>query len=220
MFRVGYRSLLAALVLMALAATITTSAPAVAQNPNPDISRGELRAFDGYLDSHPEIAAQLRRDPSLINDKNYLKANPSLREFLEDHPNTRQELKETPNYFMARERRFDRNERGDNDITRTELRNFDNYLDKHPEVANELERSPRLVDDPNYLRAHPGLKEWLDHHPNSREELRENPKAFMARERGYEKQEAKKDKQEAKKEKKPKDKDHDRDNWVARRHRK
>lgn len=211
MFRVGYRSLLTALALMALAATMTTSAPAVAQNPNPDITRGELRAFDGYLDSHPEIAAQLRRDPSLINDKNYLKANPSLREFLEDHPNTREELKETPNYFMARERRFDRNERGDNDITRTELRNFDNYLDKHPEVAKELERNPRLIDDPRYVAAHPGLKEWLDHHPNSREELRENPKAFMARERTYEKHEAKKEKQH-------KDKDHDRDDWVGRGH--
>ncbi len=213
MFRVGYRSLLVALVLMVLAATITTSAPAVTQNPNPDITRGELRAFDGYLDSHPEIAAQLRRDPSLINDKNYLKANPSLREFLEDHPNTRQELKETPDYFMARERRFDRNERGDNDITRTELRNFDNYLDKHPEVAKELQRNPRLIDNPKYVAGHPGLKEWLDHHPNSREELRENPKAFMARERGYEKQ-------EVKKEKKPKDKDRDRNDWMREHHHK
>ncbi len=208
MFR-PYRTLFAAMLLMALAATLVISAPAVAQNPNPDITRGELRAFDGYLDSHPDIAAQLRRDPSLINDKNYLKANPSLREFLEHHPNTREELKETPNYFMARERRFDRSE-GDNDITRTELRNFDNYLDKHPETAKELERNPRLVDDPNYMANHPGLKEWLDHHPNSREELKENPKAFMARERAYEKQEARKDK---------KQKDHDRDDWMPRKHR-
>ncbi len=213
MFRVPFRSLMAAIVLMALAATITVAVPARAQNPNPDITRGELRAFDGYLDSHPEIAAQLRRDPSLINDPNYLKANPSLREFFEDHPNTRKELRETPNYFMARESRFDRN---DNDITRTELRNVDNYLDRHPEVAKELERNPRLVDDRGYLARHPEFKEWLDHHPNSRAELRENPKAFMARERAYEKQETQKEKKKEVK----KDRDRDRDDFLPRRHRK
>ncbi len=204
MLRVTFRSLLTAMVLAVLAAAIL-AVPAVAQNPNPDITRGELRAFDGYLDSHPDIAAQLKRDPSLINDKNYLKANPSLRDFLKDHPNTREELKETPNYFMARERRFDRGE--DAGITRTELRNVDRYFDSHPEVAKELERNPRLIDDPNYMAQHPGLKEWLDHHPNSRRELREHPQEFMARERAYDKQEAKKDKHD-------KDGDHDRKNWM------
>ncbi len=180
-------------VALMLVLVLVMAAPAVAQSANPDISRGELRAFDGYLDSHPTIAEQLRRDPSLINDPNYLKANPGLRDFLRDHPNTTRELKETPNYFMQRERAFDRRA-GDNDITRTELRNFDNYLDSHPEVAKDLQKNPRLIDDPKYIAAHPGMKEWLDHHPNTRRELRENAKTFMARERGYEKQEAKKEK--------------------------
>ncbi len=199
--------LLTALLATALITAISGSVPAVAQNPNPDITRGELRAFDGYLDSHPQVADQLRRDPSLLDDKNYLKANPSLRDFLEDHPNTRRELQETPNYFMARERSFDRRE-GDNDITRTELRNFDQYLDGHRQVAEDLRKNPRLIDDPGYLAKHPGLRDWLEYHPNTRRELRENPNYFMARERGYEKHENKKEK---------KDKDKDRDRFQFRR---
>ncbi len=195
----------AAMLGLALMATLA-SMPAVAQNPNPDITRGELRAFDQYLDKHPEVTEDLRRDPSLINNSAYLQKHPGLRDFLRDHPNTARELDETPGFFMQRERAYDRREGDrDSDITRTELRNFDRYLDSHPEVAKELEKNPRLADDPKYVAAHPGLKEWLEHHPNSREELRENPKAFMARERAYEKKENKKEKKKS---------DHDRDDFA------
>ena len=82
----------------------------------------------------------------------------------------------------------------DNDITRSELRNFDNYLDKHPDVRADLERNPKLIDDPGYLKKHPHLKDFLEHHPNTREELRENPQAFMHRENRYDKAENKKEK--------------------------
>ncbi len=190
---------LLALVALVLLLTVGSGPPAFAQNPNPDITRTELRNFDGFLDSHPDISRDLRQDPRLIDDKAYVNGHPQLREFLVHHPNTREELRETPNYFMARERAFDGRE-SDNDITRTEVRNFDEYLDRHPNQAREIKNNPRLVDDPQFLTKHPELKEWLDHHPNTRRELREHPNAFMARERGFEK-----------KENKPKKNDHDRD---------
>ncbi len=202
MYQVRPRFLfLPALMALALLLIAVSGTPALAQNPNPDITRTELRNLDRFLDSHPEIARDLRQNPRLIDDRAYVNAHPQLREFLEHHPNTREELRETPNYFMARERAFDRREGDrDNDITRTEVRNFDEYLDKHPNQARDIRNNPRLVDDPQYLAKHPELKEWLDHHPNTREELRETPKAFMARARGFEK-----------KENKHKKNDHDRD---------
>lgn len=195
--------LLPALVALVLLLTVVSGPPAFAQNPNPDITRTELGNLDRFLDSHPDIARDVRQNPRLIDDRAYVNAHPQLREFLEHHPNTREELRETPNYFMARERGFERSEGDrdrDKDITGTELRNFDEYLDHHPNQARDIRNNPRLVDDPQYLAKHPELKEWLDHHPNTRAELRENPKAFLARERGFEK-----------KENKPKKNDHDRD---------
>jgi len=62
---------------------------------------------------------------------------------------------------------------------------FDNgYLDEHPEVAQQLGRDPRLVDNPQFLATHPGLDEYFDHHPEVRTELQSHPDRFMARE-GY-----------------------------------
>jgi phage-related protein len=73
------------------------------------------------------------------------------------------------------------------DITRQELNNFDNFLDRHPAIDKDLKGNPALVKDPAYLSAHPELKEFLANHPGVREEIRENPKGFMNRERHFEK---------------------------------
>ena len=82
----------------------------------------------------------------------------------------------------------------DNDVTKSELRNFDAYLDRHHDVRADLERNPKLIDDPAYVNKHPHLKAFLERHPNTREELRENPQAFMHRENQYDKAENKKEK--------------------------
>lgn len=162
-----------------------------AQQPAPpaqdrDITRGELRNFDEFLDRHPEIARQLRQDPALVNDPNYLAQHPELAEFLRTHPGVREELQENPRAFLRRERRFER--RG-GDITPTELRNFDEFLDRHPAIARDLRRDPSLVNNPQYLQQHPELQEFLQRHPGVREELRENPRAFLRREKRYERRE-------------------------------
>src|SRR5437879_1957132 len=79
----------------------------------------------------------------------------------------------------------------DNDITRRELRNFDQFLDSHPEIAEALRKDPSLINNPNWVSKHPGVRDWLEDHPNAREELKENPTAFLHREKGFEKQEGK-----------------------------
>jgi GrpB-like predicted nucleotidyltransferase (UPF0157 family) len=153
---------------------------------NPDITRRELRNFDRFLDAHPEIDADLQKDPTLVNNQQYLDAHPALRDFLAKHPGVREELKETPRYFMLRERRF---ERHGGDITRQELRNFDRFLDAHPEIAEDLRKNPKLIDDQNYLANHPALNDFLAKHPGVRKEVAENPRLFMRRERRFERHE-------------------------------
>lgn len=148
-----------------------------------DITRGELANFDRFLDSHPNIAQDLKANPGLVNDASYLSQHPELQQFLNSHPGVREELKENPRFFMNRERRFER--RG-GDINRTELRNFDQFLDSHPNIAQDLKANPGLVNDPNYLSQHPELQQFLNNHPGVREELKENPRLFLNRERRFE----------------------------------
>lgn len=148
---------------------------------------GPIARFDnGYLDEHPEVAAQLGRDPRLVDNPRFLATHPGLDEYFKNHPEVRQDLQQHPYRFMSGEWRYDRyGERGYG-ITRGEVGRFDNgYLDEHPEVAEQLGRDPRLVHNPRFLATHPGLDEYFNHHPEIRSELQNHPDRFMARERYY-----------------------------------
>src|SRR5229473_886818 len=84
-----------------------------------DITRDKLARFDQFLDSHREIAEQLRKNPSLVNDSSFVQQHQALQTYLQQHPAVREELKENPNAFMRQEDRFDDREaardRRDND---------------------------------------------------------------------------------------------------------
>src|SRR5260370_40621767 len=75
-----------------------------------DTTRRELAEMDRFLDGHPEVAEQLRKDPSLINNQEFVEKHPELREFLQNHPAVREEFRENPNAFMRQENRYDRRE--------------------------------------------------------------------------------------------------------------
>lgn len=165
-----------------------------------DTTRGELVNMDRFLDSHPEIAEQLRRDPSLINNATWVQQHPALDEFLENHPGVREEFKENPDAFMGQEGRFDQREAdrdrdrdGDRDTTRRELANMDRFLDSHREIAEQLRKNPSLIDNRQWVENHPALQEFLQTHPGVREEFRENPNAFMRQKERFDQREADRD---------------------------
>jgi len=158
-----------------------------------DVTRGELKNMDAFMDGHPEIAEQLRKDPSLVNNKKFVADHPALQQFLANHPGVREEYKENPNAFMNREGRFDQREdrqfSGDRDVTRGELRNMDAFMDAHPEIAEQLKKDPSLVDNKQFVANHPALQQFLANHPGVREEYKENPNAFMNREERFDQRE-------------------------------
>jgi hypothetical protein len=200
-------ALLAATPLLWIAPPILAqSAPAQDARPvqDSDANRQELARFDQFLDSHREIAEQLRKNPALVNDRNFVEQHQALQTYLQQHPAVREELKENPNAFMRREDRYDsrdidrrsRDADGhdshiagqpirDHDTTRGELASFDQFLDKHRDVAEQLRKNPGLVNNPQYLADHPELQEYLGTHKNVREEIDENPQAFMSRENRF-----------------------------------
>lgn len=65
------------------------------------------------------------------------------------------------------------------------LATTDHYLDRHPEVAQQLQRHPGLVDDPRYVANHPGLHDYLARHPVARAEWKSHPYRYMIREDRY-----------------------------------
>jgi len=77
-----------------------------------DISRAEAASGDRFLDSHPQITEALRKDPKLIDNKQFVQNHPELREYLKNHPGVREDWKQNPNAFMKRQRQFEKHEGG------------------------------------------------------------------------------------------------------------
>jgi phage-related protein len=186
---------------LALSALISV-APARAQSPNTmpqdrdaDLTRQQLAAFDQFLDKHSELSEQLRKDPSLVNNDQFVASHPDLQTYLQQHPEVREDLNQNPNAVMHQEQRFDRREdrNGDRDITRGELGNMDRFMDSHPEIAEQLRKNPALVDNKEFVTNHPALQEFLASHPGVREEMKENPNAFMHREERFDQREDRRD---------------------------
>ncbi len=166
-----------------------------------DTTRKELAQFDQFMDGHREIAEQLRKDPSLVNSKEFAEKHPALQTYLRGHPGIREEIKENPDAFMRKEDRFDRHEDArDNDTTRKELAQFDQFMDGHREIAEQLRKDPSLVNKKEFVENHPALQTYLQEHPGIREEVKENPNAFLRQEDRFDRHEDARDSDATRKE--------------------
>jgi hypothetical protein len=164
-----------------------------AHDQDRDVNHEELARFNQFLQSHPDTAEQLRKDPSLVNSQQFVGDHPALQSYLQDHPELRQQLQQNPNAFM---RNDDRSEHGsyandrDRDRNRREVASFNQFLDSHRETAEQLRKDPSLVDKHQFLTDHPALQSYLQDHPEVRQQLQQDPNAFMREEDRYEHQEA------------------------------
>ena len=75
------------------------------------------------------------------------------------------------------------------DLTRQQVATFDQFLDSHPQIAQQLQANPSLINNAEFLEGQPQLQAFLTSHPELSEELKENPAFFMQRERQFEKAE-------------------------------
>lgn len=167
--------------------------------PNDDITRRDVAQFDQFLDGHREVAEQLRRTPSLIDDPQFLQNHPELNAYLEEHASVKQEVTARPDAFMRMEDLYDANDRnlrdhdaggagrdgfradanGGGDDARAEIANFDQFLDGHREIAEQVRRDPSLCDNRDFVRDHPALDSYLRDNPGVRDQLRQDPNAFL-----------------------------------------
>src|SRR6267154_1027944 len=153
------------------------------QARNGDVTRRELANMDRFMDSHPEIAEQLRKDPSLVNDKKFVNNHSELQQFLTEHPGVREEYKENPNAFMHQEQRFDRREdcamRHDRDVSDKERSSFGEFMQGHSSIAGDLSKNPSLANNQEYLENHPALRDYLKANPKVHQQLAANPQTLL-----------------------------------------
>src|SRR5580704_5949749 len=127
-----------------------------------DSTRMDREQFDRFMDSHREIAEQLRKDPSLVNNKEFVEKHPALQTYLQEHPGIRGELRESPSAFLRHDVRFDRQDNGrDNDTTRRELAQFNQFLESHRETAEQLRKDPSQVNNREFVEKHPALQTYM-----------------------------------------------------------
>jgi hypothetical protein len=148
---------------------------------HPDISGREIAIMNSFLVSHPEIAEQLQKDPKLIDDQKWVANHPELQQFLAQHPEVRQQFDEHPYAFMNGEDKYDQH----HDITDREVAMMDGFLNNHPEISEQLQKNPKLIDDQKWVASHPELQQFLSQHPELRQQFDEHPYAFMRDEDQY-----------------------------------
>ncbi|MGA8868211.1 MAG: hypothetical protein WB510_14650, partial [Candidatus Sulfotelmatobacter sp.] len=70
----------------------------------------------------------------------------------------------TPPQSPMQEQAQDSQAQHNNDITRREVAIMDEFLDKHPEIAEQLQKDPKLIDDQKWVANHPALQDFMADH--------------------------------------------------------
>jgi hypothetical protein len=158
----------------------TPAQPVPWQNHDQDeLNRRQLAEFNQFLDRHPEVAEQLRRDPTLLTNANFLRSHPELQQFLQDHSAIQKDVDQDPSAVMREEEHYSRNDRAGNEVPQGELEAMRQFLNDHPEIAEQLQKNPKLIDSRQFLDDHSALKQFLAQHPQIRQEFDQHPYAFM-----------------------------------------
>ena len=86
-------------VFSAVALTFAMAGPVFAQMP---MHPAAANADRSYFDEHPDVAHKLAKDPTLVDNQQFVDSHPGLHEYLHDHPGVRHDFKSHPYRFMHR----------------------------------------------------------------------------------------------------------------------
>jgi hypothetical protein len=140
----------------------------------------DLSQFDHFLDSHREIAEQVRKNPSLADDRQFVENHPALQNYLRDNPGVRDEIRHDPNAFMHQEDRFDASQHwGDRDVAHQHMASFGEFLEGHQNIRADVTKNPSMLKNREYVQKHPELGSYLSAHPEMRDEMMSDPDGFV-----------------------------------------
>jgi hypothetical protein len=152
---------------------------------NRDNDRRDVASFDRFLDGHREIAEQARKDPSLLDNRDFVRNHPALQTYLQDNPGVRDQIRQDPNAFMRQEDAYARDSNNSNmrdrdrDPMHDHMADFGGFLRSHSDVQRDVSRDPSCVKDNGYVQNHADLNAYLNAHPDVRAELMANPQSFV-----------------------------------------
>ncbi|MGA8836481.1 MAG: hypothetical protein WB538_12695 [Candidatus Sulfotelmatobacter sp.] len=69
-------------------------------NSGSTAAQSDAQALGEFRAHHAEIVSDLRNDPKLVNDENYLSRHSELRSFLTDHPALADSVRKSPREFL------------------------------------------------------------------------------------------------------------------------
>ena len=104
-------SLISTMVLglgsLVASAQTATPAPPPAAGDQPPASLSEkgdkansYQQFEHFLRTDPQAAEQIKKNPQLLNDPNFLSQHPGLDKYMKTHPNMAEEAKADPGKLM------------------------------------------------------------------------------------------------------------------------
>ena len=119
---------------------------------------GPAEKWNREMAANPNFAERYRDNPNIINNGNLRSEEPEIAEFLRTNPEVRPYL----DSYASRSDRGDRDEdfRGDSGLS--------SFMNNHPNLARKLRDNPSLMNDPEFVRNHPGLHQYLEAHPDAR----------------------------------------------------
>jgi hypothetical protein len=145
-----------------------------------DNDRRDVVQFDRFLDTHREIAEQLRKNPSLADNQQFVQNHPALQNYLQDNPGVRDQIAQNPNAFMQQEDRLDAGQHwNDRDATHQHMASFGEFLGGHSDIAHDVSKNPSVVKNREYVQNHPELDSYLSAHPEVRDDMMANPDSFV-----------------------------------------
>jgi hypothetical protein len=145
-----------------------------------DADRRDVASLNRFLDDHREIAEQVRRDPSLLDNRTFVQNHPQLQAYLQENPGVRDQLRQDPNALMHQEVAYNRDANmRDHDPMQDHMADFGGFLHNHSDIQRELSRDPSVVKDHDYMQNHTELEAYLNNHPDVRGELMSDPNRFV-----------------------------------------
>jgi hypothetical protein len=147
------------------------------------LSDRQRRSWDNFLDDNRVIARDLSRNPDLMNDARYVRDHEALDDWLRENREAADIITANPSAYIARTSRPSEYDSDSGQPTASDLRSFEQYLERNWEVADALYRDPELVNDRRFLREHPSLNDWFRTHPAAAREIQARPQDYLWRQR-------------------------------------
>ena len=141
----------------------------------------EMLDFQLFLTNHPWIAGKLRQDPSLANDKGFLKGNHELPEFLNSHPYVQSQFRADAGGFMQRAQAFadEASRHGADDPHAADFESLRMFMQNHQWIADKLKENPSRATNKGFLNESKELRQFLEAHPYLQDQFKQDARRTL-----------------------------------------